>query len=302
VCAFAGVEVCMSDLSSQLEALGDVPVTGLLAAMCRAKESRHPDSLLPDSAAEAIAERLAPALSVSGKPLFRRLARGKIRQDLVVHFALRARKYDDYARDFAVRHPDAAVVNLGSGLDTRFQRLDDGRLTVYDLDLPEMIELKRELVEQTGRYHLIAADVLDTAWREQLAQERSGPLLFLAEGLFMYLPLEGVRALVLDLQARFPGSELAFEAVGAVWLRPSLRWMIDIKLRSLGLGAGTSYRSGLTDGREPESWGPGIHLLEEWSYLEEDEPRIGPIRWFKGWRLFSRSQWTVRYHLGPPGP
>jgi len=284
----------VSDLSSQLEALGDVPVTGVLAAMCRAKESRHPASVLHDPVAEAIAERLAPALAVSGNPLFRRLARGKVRQDLTVHFAVRARKYDDYARDFATRHLDAAMVNLGCGLDTRFHRIDDGHLTVYDVDLPGMIELKRELVEQTERYHLIAADVLDPAWRERLGRERSGPLLFLAEGLFMYLPPEGVRALVLDLQARFPGSELAFETVGAAWLRPALKWMIDMKLRALGLGAGTSYRFGLIDGREPESWGPGIRLLEE------DEPRIGPIRRLRGWRLLSRSQWTVRYRLDPP--
>ncbi len=190
-------------------------------------------------------------------------------------------------------------MNLGCGLDTRFWRIDDGRVRFRDLDLPEMIAFKRRLVDESDRYRLIGRSVLDARWMDELATGESRPFLFLAEGLFMYLPPEGVRGLVLGLQERFPGSELVFEAVNAAWLRPSLKWMIDVKMRKeLGLGREAGYRFGIRDGHELEAWGPGIRFLEEWSYLDEDEARVGALRWFRGWKLLRRTQWSLRYELG----
>lgn len=290
----------MNSIESDKLRLSDVGMTGLLCAFSHAIESQSRKPLLADPQAEAIADRLRPVLASSPTRLLQDLARGRVEQGLLVHFALRARKYDQYARDFAARHPGGCVVNLGCGLDTRFWRIDDGRLHLYDLDLPETIALKRELVEETDRYHLIGLSVLDHTWMERLAAEQKGPFLFLAEGLLMYLPPDGVRALILALQARFPGSELVFETVNSVWLKPSLKWMIDAKLqKALGLGKGTSYQFGLRDGRELEAWSPGLRFLEEWCYVDEDEPRIGLMRRLRNWKLLRYAQWTVRYLLGP---
>ncbi len=81
-----------------------------------------------------------------GSGIHRRLVEGRLRRDLVVHLALRARRYDGYARGFAERHPGCCVVNLGCGLDTRFWRVDDGAMRFYALDSPEMAGLKRALL------------------------------------------------------------------------------------------------------------------------------------------------------------
>ncbi|MDQ7825926.1 MAG: class I SAM-dependent methyltransferase [Candidatus Eremiobacteraeota bacterium] len=289
----------MGDIKTGKLELSDVSNTGLLTAFCHAVESRSKEPLLEDPRAEAIADRLKPMLESSPERLLRSIARGRFQAGLVVHLALRARKYDQYARDFAARHQGGCVVNLGCGLDTRFWRIDDGCLQLYDLDLPEMISLKRELVEETDRYHLIGLSVLDHLWMDSPAAEQAGPFLFLAEGLLMYLPPDGARGLILELQSRFPGSELVFETVNSAWLEPALKWMINLKLQKvLGLGKGTEFRFGIRDGHEIEEWSPGIHLLEEWSYFDEDEPRIGLIRRFRNWKLLRCAQWTVRCLLG----
>jgi hypothetical protein len=102
----------------------------------------------------------------------------------------------------------------------------------------------------------------------------------------------------IESRSRFPGSELVFENVNSTWLKPSLKWMINLKmLKELGLGSGTGYHFGLRDGHELEEWDPGIRLLEEWSYIDEDEPRIGLIRRFRNWKLLRYTQWTLRYRL-----
>lgn len=283
-----------------LTTLGDVSDTGLLTAFCHAIESRSRDPLLRDPVGEAVADRLRPLLAASPKPLLRKLAAGKIRRDLVYYIALRARQYDRYARDFVARHPEGGVVNLGCGLDTRFWRIDDGRLHCHDLDLPEMIALKQRLVPEDPRYHLIGSSVLDHAWMDRLAAESPGPFIFLAEGLFMYLPGEGVRALVTALAERFAGSELVVETFNARWLGPATRWIIVLKMRKqVGIGSEALFRSGIRDGHEPESWHPGVHLLDEWYYMDVDEPKLGFSRHFLRLPVFRRIQWTVHYRLGP---
>ena len=289
----------MTEIDPARVALSDVAATGLLTAFCHAVESRSERPILKDSRMETIVDRLIPILARSPGKFHRLLARGRFRTDLVVYFAIRARKYDQYAKDFADRHLDGCVVNLGCGLDTRFWRIDNGRLHFYDLDLPEMITLKRELVPETDRYRFIAQSVLDSCWMDAVAAEPLRPFLFLAEGLFMYLPAAGVKALVVDLHARFPGSELAFETANARWLQPPLKWMMSIKMhRQLGLGKGADYSFGIRDAHEPETWSSGIRLLEEWDFLDEDEEKLGFLRRLRNWKVFSRSQWTVRYSLG----
>ncbi|MBN1334408.1 MAG: class I SAM-dependent methyltransferase [Deltaproteobacteria bacterium] len=290
----------MDEAASRLATLSDVSTTGLLTAFAHAAESRSEVPILKDPWAEAIVDRLTPLLADTPSPFYRKLRRYGSQPALVLHLTMRARQYDRYARAFAARHPGATVVNLGCGLDTRFWRIDDGGLHLYDLDLPEMIALKRVLVEETDRYHLVGQSVLDPAWRDRLATEQTGPFLFLAEGLFMYLPPDDVRSLVVDLRSRFAGSELVFEAFNTAWFRPCLKWMIDVKLqKAFGLGKGVSFRFGIRDGHEVESWAPGIRLLEEWSYVDEEEPRLGAHRLLRISKLLRYTQWTVRYGLGP---
>ncbi len=80
------------------------------------------------------------------------------------------------------------MVNIACGLDTRFQRLDDGHVTWYDLDLPDVIELRRRLLEDSERHRTIAASALDPDWPDQLGEgEASGDVLVIIEGLSMYL-------------------------------------------------------------------------------------------------------------------
>ncbi len=75
------------------------------------------------------------------------------------------------------RFPDGVIVNIGCGLDSRFLRIDTGKGIFYDLDLPEIIEIKKDFFDETSRYHLIASSVLDYGWMEIVrAAHRSVPV------------------------------------------------------------------------------------------------------------------------------
>ncbi len=276
--------------------LSDVSATMLLTLYARALETLSPDPILVDEKAVALRERLNPLLDPAADELSRKLAQGDLPPALLQTMSLRARHFDRQAEAFLGRRPDGAIVNLGCGLDTRFDRIDDGRLQFYDLDLPDVIALKRQLVAETDRYQFIASSVLDFAWMDRLAGQR--PYLFLAEGLFMYLPLADVRALVLALQARFPGSELLCEVFNANWLQGWRQRVVQNKLQnSMAMGAGAMFQSGLRDSDEMEQWGEGLQFLDDWTYFDENEPKLGAIRLLRRWDALRKIQWVVHYRL-----
>jgi len=206
--------------------LPDVAETGLLTFYCHVIESQTPNPILLDQKAVEVSRLLNPVLANSPSRLLRNLAKGKVRKELLVHINLRAKKYDEYANSFLMENPDGILVNIGCGMDSRFQRIDNGRLTCFDLDLPEMIHFKQQFYTETDRYHFIAASVFDHAWMDQVAKIGKRPVLFMAEGVFMYLDGEKVKDLILKLQSRFPGSELVCEVVTAFFTRKPWNRMV----------------------------------------------------------------------------
>jgi hypothetical protein len=159
-------------------------------------------------------------------------------------------------------------------IDRRFDRVDNGLVEWYDLDVPDVIGLRRKLIgDEGGRYHLLGCSVLEDAWLETVSVHRQRPFLFLAEGVFMYFAEAQVKSLVLKLRDHFPGAELVFDG----WT-PFQIWIGNFVLGGL-------LRWGFWRGQKLESWGnagpagAGIRLLDEWGYFDRPEPRLHPFRW-----------------------
>lgn len=121
---------------------------------------------------------------------------------------LRTAVFDELVRDFLREHPDGTVVEIGTGLNTRFERLDNGRVHWFDLDLPDTVALRRAFFADTDRRRMVAASVLDDEW-EAAVLAGPGPYLFCAEGVLVYLA-EAPAALA-RIAERFPGALFAFD-------------------------------------------------------------------------------------------
>ena len=127
---------------------------------------------------------------------------------------LRTAIIDFWVRRFLAAHPAATVVELGTGLNTRFERVDNGQVHWLDLDLPDTIELRRRFFADTARRRMVAASVLDEAWLPAVAQSQ-GPYFFVADGVLVYLPEDQVMAALGRIAARFPGALVAFDTYPA---------------------------------------------------------------------------------------
>ena len=285
----------MTDGSNRLS---DVAETSLLTLFCRAAETQTSDPIMIDDWAVQISKKISPLLESSESRLLRSLARNGVNSRLRVHIVLRAKRYDDYAKDFLRRHLDGTVVNIGCGMDTRFFRIDNGSLAFFDLDLPEVIGLKHDYVEEHPRYQMIARSAFDYAWMDQVDEMGKRPALFLAEGVLMYLPEENVKALIVELKSRFPGSELVCEVFSKAWLQKPFKSIVNQKMqRELGLGRNAEYQFGISHSREMESWGNGIHFLDDWCYFDTGHPKLGWMKYLQGIEFMRNVQWTVHYRL-----
>ena len=175
----------------------------------------------------------------------------------------RARKLDDYTREFLAEQAEGVVVQLGCGLDSRCLRAGARAAEWHDLDLPDVIELRRKFYPETDTYHLIASSVTEGGWLDRVAP-RGRPVLVVAEGLLMYLAEAEVKALVLKLKAAFKGCRLAADVFSAltaerVGAHPSLR------------KTGATIKWGINDAHAVEGWAEGIRLREEWYFSQAAE-------------------------------
>jgi O-methyltransferase involved in polyketide biosynthesis len=261
--------------------LDGVSETLLIPLYTRAIESGRPDALIKDEKAVAMVAQFNYDFS--------RIA---LHGDDAVEIIMRVREFDRHAREFQAHNPDAVVVHIGCGLDTRFERVDNGRVEWHDLDLPPVIELRRKLIGGEGpRYHLLSGSVFDEPWLETLSSYRPRPFMFLAEGVLPYFEEAQVRSLIVKLRGRFPGAEFVCDAQ-----TPFIIWGNNLQLAWMRVGA--RLRWGLKNSRDVEAWGDGIRLLDEWFYFDRPEPRLGVSQWLRYFPLLAKSAGIFHYQLG----
>jgi methyltransferase (TIGR00027 family) len=278
--------------------LNDVAATSLITLYSRALESESKKPIINDPKAVEIVRLVNPELSKSKNKLHRKMAKGKLDKKIIATLALRAKRYDQYVKDFLKQSPNGIIVNIGCGFDTRFYRIDNGEVDFYDLDFPEVIEIKQKFLTGNSRYHFIPSSVLKYEWMGRLLQPDNRPVMFIAEGVFMYLHTDEVRNLVLKLQSEFPGSELVCEVFNSLWLTKPWKKMINFKMqRELHMGKDVTFNFGIRESEEMEEWNSGIEFLDDWTYFDEPEPKIGWLRIFRNLEIFRRTQWTIHYKL-----
>ncbi|MFT3662706.1 MAG: class I SAM-dependent methyltransferase [Gordonia sp. (in: high G+C Gram-positive bacteria)] len=179
--------------------LGDIQETLLIPLYGRAQDARSRSSVLHDTKAAEMVDEIDYDFA-------------KHCRSNTVGAVWRASIFDAIVRDFLDEHPDGTVVDLGCGLSTRFERLDNGRVTWLDVDLPDVMDLRSRFFRDSDRYTQRAGSIHDTDWYD--AVDRSRPVLLLSEAVLLYFPAETVLATLTSIAAAFPGARLAFDTAG----------------------------------------------------------------------------------------
>ena len=136
-------------------------------------------------------------------------------------------------RDYLKDHPNAAVVNLGCGLDSTGRSCDNGSCKIYNLDFPDVIAVRDELLPAGDREQNIPCDLNDTAWFSKI--NATGGAIFFASGVFYYFLTEQVKALVQGMADAFPGGVLVFDAANRAAVKMIAKtWLKSAKIQDVG--------------------------------------------------------------------
>lgn len=177
-------------------------------------------------------------------------------------------------RDYLQTHPDAAVVNLGCGLDATGRSCNNGRCKIYNLDFPDVIAVRDKLLPAGEREQNIPCDLNDTSWFEKI--DASGGAVFFAAGVFYYFLKDQLRALVQKMAAAFPGGRLVFDAAGKSAVKLMLKtWIKDAEIQDVG-----AYFSVEDPAQELTPWAANLRVTSRGymlGYHDLKDPCVRPM-------------------------
>lgn len=184
--------------------LGEIAETLMIPLWCRAMESERRGGLLHDPKAQAI----VASLDYDFDRRFAALRR------LAFRACLRTVMIDRWVRSFLREHAGAevTVIEIGTGLNTRFERVDDGRLRWFDVDLPDSTALRRRFFADSERRTMVEGAFGDDAWLARI-EPAAGPKLFIAEAVLVYLDETTVRRGFAQLASAFADSQFIFDTI-----------------------------------------------------------------------------------------
>ena len=125
--------------------------------------------------------------------------------------------FDEIMKHFIAEHEKCNIINLGAGLETAVLRLGASSAIFYEIDLPEVIELRKNILGVTENEKLIAADLFALEWAEYI--DTSLPSLLIVSGVFQYFHEEKIVSFLSDVKKRFPKGELIFDATNEVGIK-----------------------------------------------------------------------------------
>jgi len=276
--------------------LNDVSETALITLRSRVVASQMEHPIIQDDMGAQVLRKIRALIPEETQ---KRLLDSKVPAMLVNHIAIRARKYDLYTKEFLDRNPDGLVVSLGCGLDTRYWRISDRDWKYVEVDLPEVVIAKKEILGEQLNYPVIGCSVLDDTWVKEILAIQHENILFIAEGLFMYLPQKEVEEIFKKLSEIFSRSQIVFEVIIKKYTTGFWKKLVETKMkRQLSTAAGSSYQFGVENAAEVETYGDNIKVVEEWSYFEDEDIKPKIYGLFKNFKFLARTQWTIYAMIG----
>ena len=231
--------------------LGNVQKTLLLPLWSRACESKKENPLLIDKAALEIVENVDYDFS----PIAENMT--ELSQ---ITWVIRSICVDSVIKNFLDRYPNGTIVNIGCGLDTTFDRIDNGTLLWYDLDLSDVIELRKKFIKENERRKFIPVSFLEEGWLREISVDKN--VLFIAAGVFYYFEEAEIKDFFIRLADNFPGGEIFFDVSSPYGIRRANEMII----KNSGLDEGSFLKWGVKSIKDILYWDKRFKLLKTYNY------------------------------------
>ena len=234
--------------------LGSVQETMLLPLWGRAVETMKPKPLLVDNKAVEIINSIPYDFSTISNNI-RKLTR--------VSWIARSIFFDKKISEFIKAYPVATIVNVGCGLDTTFDRIDNGIINWIDLDLPDAIELRKKYFQESDRRRFISKSVFDTTWYDDI--QNKDKVMLLIAGVLYYFDEAEVKKLFNEIHTYLPAVEIIFDHASKLGIKLSNEQVI----KRGGMNESAYLKWGIDDIYEIENWYSFIKVKSNMTMYKE---------------------------------
>jgi methyltransferase (TIGR00027 family) len=252
--------------------LSQVSRTAILLLICRAVEAEKNKPVFNDPMAVLCLERMISKAAEEDRRWITKKKReyeGFRARDAKAG-AKRGKFFDNAANRFIAANPNCTVINLACGFDTRFWRIENEKCTYIEVDLPEVIKLKKEILKDALGYEIIGVSVLEPSWIDKVTINGNASFLLIAEGLFMWLPPQDARRLLKEFGERFYRSQLVLDMVPEKYTKGIWKKLIRLHSR-IDWGLDLSWVFGIKNSHDIEAYGNGLKVIGE------EKGSTGPI-------------------------
>jgi len=240
--------------------LGTVQETLLLPLWARAKEAEKDNPIVLDPYAKNIIEKIDYDFS--------QIEESHMADHQGV-WAIRAYNFDNIVKAFLSDNSSAVIVNFGAGLETTFQRVDEGTVLWINIDLPDVVALRQKLIPDSEREVTIAKSILDFTWVDDISRWAKGrSILFMAAGVLCYFEAREIEILFKKLAKTYPSSHVVFDSMS--WL-PAWGSNREIKksMKHGEMDSSTLIRWHLKKASGLRKWIDTIKIVEEYPVLSK---------------------------------
>lgn len=243
----------MEDRAVKID-LGAVQETLVIPLWARAQEAQKDNPIVYDLYAKDVVARIDYDFS--------KIEAGQ--KDHQKVWAIRAYNFDVVVQEFLAQNSDAVVINIGSGLDTTFQRVDNGIVLWVNIDLPDVVALRQKLIPDSEREITIAKSVFDFTWIDDVTQKTKGrSIMFMAAGVLCYFEEHEVKVLFRKLADTYPSAHIIFDAMSRFTVWGSNRAV----LKKSGIDSSALLRWHLNRASDLRKWVDTIRVLEDYPML-----------------------------------
>ena len=239
----------MSETVKNIDITG-VPETMIQTLYARAKESKKKKHYIYDEQAISIVENMDYDFSKADKDM--KMSAGVIARTIML---------DKMVGDYVSRHPEATVINIACGMDTRVYRVDNGKIRWFNIDLPETIGVRKRFLDENDRIKMMEYSAMDEAWADDIG-EVAGDVLVVIEGLSMYLSEQDIKKILNIIAKHYNENDVT---VYMEYMSPFV--VKRIKEKSIAQ-SGAKFTWGAASGKEIASLCPVFECREDHSLVE----------------------------------
>ena len=243
--------------------LGSVQETLLLPLWGRAIETQKQKPLLVDNKAVSIINSIPYDFTAISKNINKLVQAGWVARSIF---------FDKKIKTFIDLYPEATIVNIGCGLDTTFDRVDNEKIQWFDLDLPDTIDLRKKYISESDRRHFISKSVFDKSWYDKI--EKKSNIMLLIAGVLFYFDEKKVKGIFNDFHTFLPGVEIIFDYASIKGMKLSNKHVIE----KGGMDKSVHIKWGIDNILEIEKWNSNIKVISNMPMYKEHKKSSSPIQ------------------------